>query len=116
MGVRDHLDRVAAWFGFGVEDDYYEEEEEERRPVAKRRYPQGDRYQDEAQDVEQAPAVRRVGRAERSSAFGGSLGDLFGGGEGSASRERAYGGVSQGGPSHLRPVPDQQRPQTRVSV
>ena len=44
------------------------------------------------------------------------MGDLFGGGEGSASRERAYGGVFQGGPSHLRPVPDQQRPQTRVSV
>src|ERR687889_709936 len=31
MGVRDRLERVAAWFGFGVdEDDYYEEEEEGR--------------------------------------------------------------------------------------
>ena len=115
MGVRDHLERVAAWFSFGVdEDDYYEEEEEERRPVAKRRYSQSDRYGDEAQDVEHAPAVRRLGRTERSSStFGGSLGDLFSG-EGS-SRERAYGGASQGGAQHLRPVPDQ-RPQTRVSV
>jgi cell division inhibitor SepF len=116
MGVRDHLERVAAWFGFGVdEDDYYEEEEEERRPGAKRRYSQSDRYGDEDQDVEHAPAVRRLGRAERSSSgFGSSLGDLFSG-EGS-SRERAYGSASQGGAQqHLRPVPDQ-RPQTRVSV
>ncbi len=116
MGVRDHLERVAAWFGFGVdEDDYYEEEEDERRPVAKRRYSQSDRYGDEAQDDEHAPpAVRRLGRTERSSsAFGGSLGDLFGG-EGS-SRDRAYSGTPQGGAQHLRPVPEQ-RPQTRVSV
>ena len=27
MGVRDRLDRIAAWFGFGVDDeDYYEDE------------------------------------------------------------------------------------------
>ena len=32
MGVRDRLDRIAAWFGFGVDDeDYYEDEEEEDR-------------------------------------------------------------------------------------
>ena len=29
MGVRDQLERVAAWFGFGVDDDdYYEDEED----------------------------------------------------------------------------------------
>jgi 4-amino-4-deoxy-L-arabinose transferase-like glycosyltransferase len=32
MGVRDRLERVAAWFGFGVDDDdYYEDEKEEER-------------------------------------------------------------------------------------
>jgi cell division inhibitor SepF len=36
MGVRDRLERVAAWFGFGVDDDdYYEEEEEEDRRYGK---------------------------------------------------------------------------------
>ena len=29
MGVRDRLDRIAAWFGFGVDDDEYYEDEEE---------------------------------------------------------------------------------------
>ncbi len=103
MGVRDQLERVAAWFGFGVDDDdYYEDEEDEDR-----------RYADGVNGArgggEPGPAVRRLGRAERSSAFGTSLGDLFGS-EGSG-RER-YG--SQNPPPHLRAVPDQ-RP-TRVSV
>ncbi len=104
MGVRDQLERVAAWFGFGVDDDdYYEEEEDEDR-----RY-RGDAYANGARGGEPGPAVRRLGRAERSSAFGTSLGDLFG--SEASSRER-YGG--QNPPSHLRAVPDQ-RP-TRVSV
>ena len=94
MGVRDRLERVAAWFGFGVDDDdYYEEEEEEDRRYGK------DPYANGARDDEPGPAVRRLGRAERSSAFGTSLGDLFGSGQ---------------NPPHLRAVPDQ-RP-TRVSV
>jgi cell division inhibitor SepF len=103
MGVRDRLERVAAWFGFGVDaDDYYEEEEEDRR------YGQ-DPYANGARDDEPGPAVRRLGRAERSSAFGTSLGDLFGS-EGPSRGER-YSGQN---PPHLRAVPDQ-RP-TRVSV
>jgi len=111
MGVRDHLERVAAWFGFGVEeDDYYYEEEEERRSLAKDRHSRG-RLRDEAQEVEQGPTVRRLGRAERSSAFGTSLGDLFGS-EGS-DRDRPQN--ARGGSAHLRAVPDH-RPQTRVSV
>src|SRR5215213_11844279 len=105
MGVRDHLERVAAWFGFGVdEDDYYEEEDEDGR-----RYAGKGRYPDEPGVSEPGPAVRRLGRAERSSAFGTSLGDLFGS-EGPSRSER-YGGQN---PPHLRAVPDQ-RP-TRVSV
>lgn len=108
MGVRDRLERMAAWFGFGVDDDeYYDEEEEDYD----RRY-ESDRYGNEpyangAGSEKPAPTVRRLGRAERSSAFGTSLGDLFGS-EGERERYRAPG------PSHLRPVPDQ-RP-TRVSV
>ena len=111
MGVRDHLERVAAWFGFGVdEDDYYEEEEEDGR-----RYAGKGRYPDEPGVSEPGPAVRRLGRAERSSAFGTSLGDLFGG-EGAAGRERQFGGGgSAANPSHLRAVPDKTAP-TRVSV
>ncbi|HET7479731.1 MAG TPA: cell division protein SepF [Rubrobacteraceae bacterium] len=106
MGVRDQLERVAAWFGFGVEDDdYYEDEEEETG-----RY--GGAYSNGARDAEPGPAVRRLGRAERSSAFGTSLGDLFGS-EG-PSRER-YG--SQGQQSaHLRAVPDHSPAPARVSV
>src|SRR5829696_8761061 len=108
MGVRDQLERVAAWFGFGVdEDDDYYEEEEERRPYPK------DRYAGDAPDIESGPTVRRLGRSERSSAFGTSLGNLFGS-EGS-DRERSYGGGA-GGSSHLRAVPDQRVPPTRVSV
>ena len=73
MGVRDRLDRIAAWFGFGVDDeDYYEDEVEEERRYA------GEAYAGGARGAEPGPTVRRLGRAERSSAFGTSLGDLFG--------------------------------------
>lgn len=107
MAVRDRLDRIAAWFGFGVEDDdYYEEEEEEDRRYANEAYANG------ARGAEPGPTVRRLGRSERSSAFGTSLGDLFGS-EGPGRGGDRYAGQSQQ-PSHLRPVPDQ-RP-TRVSV
>src|ERR671912_1278800 len=106
MGVRDRLDRIAAWFGFGVDDeDYYEDEVEEERRYAGEAYAGGAR-----RGAEPGPTVRRLGRAERSSAFGTSLGDLFGS-EGSG-RGESYGG--QNPPSHLRPVPDQRT--TRVSV
>ena len=104
MGVRDRLERVAAWFGFGVDDDDYYEDEEE----ADRRYGK-DPYANGTHNDEPSPAVRRLGRAERSSAFGTSLGDLFGS-EGPSRGER-YSGQN---PPHLRAVPDQ-RP-TRVSV
>ncbi len=112
MGVRDHLDRVAAWFGFGVdEDDYYEDEDERRSSTyAKDRHSQD---RDVAED-EPGPAVRRLGRTERSSsAFGTSLGDLFGS-EASGSRERPYD--AQSGQGHLRAVPDQRMAPARVSV
>ncbi|QIN78837.1 DUF552 domain-containing protein [Rubrobacter marinus] len=118
MGVRDQLERVAAWFGFGVdEDDYYEEEEEEGR-----RYASKGRYGSEPQQPsEPSPAVRRLGRAERSSAFGTSLGDLFGS-ENSQGRERGasgggYSAAPQNNSGHLRAVPDNRvAPSTRVSV
>ena len=103
MGVRDRLERVAAWFGFGVDDDDYYEEEDRRHGE--------DPYANGARDDEPGPAVRRLGRAERSSAFGTSLGDLFGS-EGPSRSERQGGGGQN--PPHLRAVPDQ-RP-TRVSV
>jgi cell division inhibitor SepF len=111
MGVKDRLERVAAWFGFGVdEDDYYEEEEEGRSYEKERR--SGDRYADDETDDEPGPTVRRLGRSERSSVFGTSLGDLFGSEAGS--RERAHG--AQGGSqAHLRAVPDRVPP-ARVSV
>ena len=105
MGVRDHLERVAAWFGFGVDEDDYYEEEEERRPYAKDRYA-SDRYAgDLPADDEPGPAVRRLGRSERSSAFGTSLGNLFGS-EGSGGRDRSYGGGAGGvqtRPGYLSP-------------
>jgi cell division inhibitor SepF len=105
MGVRDRLERVAAWFGFGVDDDdYYEDEGEEDRRYATAPYANG------AGSDEPNPAVRRLGRAERSSAFGTSLGDLFGS-EGPSRGDRY---AQQNPPAHLRAVPDQ-RP-TRVSV
>ena len=106
MGVRDRLDRIAAWFGFGVEDDdYYDEEEDANRRYGNSSYK--DPYANGARE-EPGPAVRRLGRAERSSAFGTSLGDLFGSDSG---RSERYGGPSQ---PHLRAVPDQRT--TRVSV
>ncbi len=75
MAVRDQLERVAAWFGFGVdEDDYYGDEEEDKNRRVKDPYANGARNR----EAEPSPAVRRLGRAERSSAFGTSLGDLFG--------------------------------------
>jgi cell division inhibitor SepF len=104
MGVRDRLERVGAWFGFGVDDDDYYEEEEDDRRYGKGPYAHG------ATDDEPGPAVRRLGRAERSSAFGTSLGDLFGS-EGPGRGERYASGQN---PPHLRAVPDQ-RP-ARVSV
>ncbi len=103
MGVRDRLERVAAWFGFGVDDgDYYEEEEDRRYGEAP--------YANGAKNDEPGPTVRRLGRAERSSAFGTSLGDLFG----SEGPNRGGRYPAQNPPPHLRAVPDQ-RP-TRVSV
>src|SRR5215210_1289941 len=109
MGVRDRLERVAAWFGFGVDDDdYYEDEEEEDRRYG------NDPYANGASNDEPSPAVRRLGRAERSSAFGTSLGDLFGSEGPSRSDRYAQQNAQQNPPAHLRAVPDQ-RP-TRVSV
>ena len=105
MGVRDRLERMAAWFGFGVEEDEYYEEEDERRSYAKDRYA--------GEDAEPGPTVRRLNRSERSSAFGTSLGDLFGS-EDASGRERSYG--AQEGSARLRAVPDQQVPPARVSV
>jgi cell division inhibitor SepF len=106
MGVRDRLERMAAWFGFGVEEDEYYEEEDERRPYSKDRYA--------GEDAEPGPTVRRLNRsAERSSAFGTSLGDLFGS-ENASGRDRSYG--AQEGSARLRAVPDQQVPPARVSV
>ena len=103
MGARDSLERVAAWFGFGdVEEDYYEEEREENPSYGRTAYASGG-------GEEAAPAVRRLGRADRSSAFGTSLGDLFGS-DGPSGYERE----TDGNQSHLRPVPDP-RP-ARVSV
>lgn len=101
------MERVAAWFGFGVDDEeYYDEEEEDERYARNDRYGASPSRRDSA--VEPGPAVRRLGRSERSSAFGTSLGDLFGS-EGAASGR--YGSQSQ---PHLRAVPDQ-RP-AKVSV
>ena len=103
MGARDRLERVAAWFGFGdVEDDYYyEEEEEESVPYGRTAYAGG--------GGESAPAVRRLGRADRSSAFGTSLGDLFG-----SNDSADYGRDTDSNQPHLRPVPDPHP--ARVSV
>lgn len=101
MGVRDSLDRMAAWFGFGVEDDeyYYEDEyEEERDRRSGREVAAGGGGASEVS--------RRAGRQERSSAFGTSLGDLFG--NEAPARDR-------GSQSHLRAVPDNSSP-ARVSV
>lgn len=104
MAARDRLERVAAWFGFGDFDDdyYYEEEEEESVPYGRTAYAGGG-------GGESAPAVRRLGRSGRSSAFGTSLGDLFG-----SDDSDDYGQDTDSGQPHLRPVPDS-RP-ARVSV
>ncbi len=109
MAARDRLERVAAWFGFGdIEDEYYYEEEEERNAPYGRAAYAGNAYAGGGE--EPAPAVRRLGRAGRSSAFGTSLGDLFGR-DGADDYERK----SDTGQPHLRPVPDDPRP-ARVSV
>src|ERR671926_300505 len=72
MGVRDRLDRIAAWFGFGVDDDdYYEDEEEMDRRYDDEEYVNG------ARGAGPVPTVRRLGRAERSSPFGTYLADRF---------------------------------------
>lgn len=103
MGARESLERVAAWFGFGdIDDDYYyEDEEEEEQDYGRSPYPDSGAY-------EAPSSVRRLGRSDRSSAFGSSLGDIFSGDNSSFRRESGHG------ESHLRPVPDP-RP-TRVSV
>src|SRR4028118_853433 len=99
MGVRDHLDRVAAWFGFGVdEDDYYEDEDERRSSPYGKDRSSPDRG---GSDDEPGPAVRRLGRTERSSAFGTSLGDLFGS---EASRGAAHRHSGQNPHPHPSPL------------
>ena len=109
MGVRDRLDNVMAWFGFGVEEDDYYDEEDERQAHTK------DRHTGGAQSSEPRPTVRRLGRSEHSSAFGTSIGDLFGS-EGSADRLSPYGDEGSGSQARLRAVPDQRVAPTRVSV
>lgn len=109
MGVRDRLDNVMAWFGFGVEEDDYYDDEDERQAQAK------DRHAGDAQSSEPRPTVRRLGRTDRSSAFGTSIGDLFGS-EGSASRPSLHGDEVSESQAHLRAVPDQRVAPTRVSV
>lgn len=119
MGLRDQMERVASWFGFGVDDDYYYEDEEydNKRRYNSRSgrgsYDEYDGYQEDSREVEPAPAVRRLGRVERSSAFGTSLGDLFG--SEASGRDRYDSGAANNSGQHLRPVPDP-RPSTRVSV
>jgi len=102
MGVRERLDRMAAWFGFGTEDDeYYDDEyegESERR---------GGRELAANGAGDGVEPARRGARQERSSAFGTSLGDLFG----SEPPARERGGSGQ----HLRAVPDNTTP-AKVSV
>lgn len=111
MGVRDSLDRMAAWFGFGTEDEeYYDDYEDEG--VDDR---QGERHRDRRGGELAATGAgggaeppRRAGRQERSSAFGTSLGDLFG----SEPSARERGGQGQ----HLRAVPDNNATPAKVSV
>lgn len=106
MGVKDGLDRMAAWFGFGTEDDeyYYDEEYEDERSSERR----AAREPAHTGAAEGAEPARRAGRQERSSAFGTSLGDLFG--SESPARERG------GGQGHLRAVPDNNTTPAKVSV
>ncbi len=106
MGVRDGLGRVAAWFGFGIEDDeyYYEDEEEYRR----------DPYANGSREVEHSSSVRRVGRGEQAAAAGSSMGDLFGG---ESSGRGRYGDRHGSHNPRLRSVAAEQRQSpARVSV
>lgn len=102
MGVKDSLNQVAAWFGFGVDEDeyYYEDEEEYGREA----------YAGGSRQTVSSPAVRRVERVERPSSEATSLGSLFGSEE---SRRERY---SSREPSRLRAVPDQRQAPARVSV
>lgn len=113
MGVKDSLDRMAAWFGFGTEDDeYYDDEYEDERPGESGGERQRDRRGGELAHTgagDGSEPARRSGRQERSSAFGTSLGDLFG--SESPARERG-GGQGQ----HLRAVPDNNSTPAKVSV
>lgn len=101
MGVRDSLDRMAAWFGFGTEDDEYYDDEDERAGDRRGEHRSG-------REVAVSGADDRGGRQQKPSAFGTSLGDLFG----SESSAKDHSG---GGPGHLRAVPDNSAP-ARVSV
>ena len=103
MGVRGGFGRMMSWFGFGAEDEYYEDEEEYSQD-------ENEAYAGASQSVGGSPAVRRLNRAERSSAYGTSLGNVFGGESGDYSRGRSD---QQG---HLRPVPDRRPAPARVSV
>lgn len=108
MGVRDSLDRMAAWFGFGTEyDEYYEGDYEDERTGDYRGEHRGGRELASSGASDAAEPARRGGRKERSSTFGTSLGDLFG--NESPSKERGAG------PGHLRAVPDNSAP-AKVSV
>lgn len=104
MGVKESLDRMATWFGFGTEDDeyYYDEEYEDERPRERRT---GNEL---ASHGDSSETARRAGRQERSSSFGTSLGDLFG--SESPARERG------GSQAHLRAVPDNNSTPAKVSV
>lgn len=108
MAIRDQLEKVAAWFGFGVdEEEYYDEYEDEGYSRS------GRKKSREAEELEEGrPYVRRLGREERSPAFRGSLGNIFGDEENERERHSEGGSSRQ----HLRPVPDQQAVQAKVSV
>src|SRR5919202_1643193 len=99
MGVRDRLERVAAWFGFGVEEDDYYEDEEERHDYGKDRYT-GNRYAGDGPTSEPGPTVRRLGRSERSAGA-------------PAGRPRPAGPADKGergGPRELQRRPGPRRP------
>lgn len=112
MGVKDRLDRMAAWFGFGTEDDeyYYDDEYEDDRLGDRQRERRGGELAATGSGESAEPA-RRAGRQERSSAFGTSLGDLFGSEPSSPSARERGGGQGH----HLRAVPDNTTP-AKVSV
>ncbi|MGI9050827.1 MAG: cell division protein SepF [Rubrobacteraceae bacterium] len=107
MAVKDSFGRMMSWFGFGAEDEYYEDEEEYGRD-------ENEAYAGGAQEASgSSPAVRRINRAERSSSYGTSLGNVFGGESGSSGRGRNF---EQQGQGHLKPVPDRRSSPARVSV